>query len=113
MIVKFPVKKKVLDAYEELSDPNKRERLQVAWGKMHLPNNEFPSATNGDLCMVPFECDLCIFCKLKKRSPDFTNPVDNLLLACIRRINLDAFWSRSKYTVKGNKEKIATTLEMS
>jgi hypothetical protein len=26
---------------------------------------------------------------------------------------LDAFWSRSKYTVQGNKEKIATSLEMS
>jgi hypothetical protein len=63
--------------------------------------------------MVPFECVLCIFCKLKKRSPDFTNPGEDLLLACIRQINLDAFWSRSKYTVRGNKEKLLTTLEMS
>jgi hypothetical protein len=63
--------------------------------------------------MVPFECDLCVFRKLRRRSPDITDAGDSLLLACIRRINLDAFWSRSKYTVQGNKEKIATSLEMS
>jgi hypothetical protein len=91
--VKFPEKKKALDEYGEMSDPNERERLQVAWGKMHLPDDEFHSARNGDHCMVPFECDLCIFRKLKRRSPDLTNPGDDLLLACIRQINLDAFWS--------------------
>jgi hypothetical protein len=80
--VKFPVKKKALDKYEDLEDPNERERLQVAWGKMHEPDDEF------------HECDLCVFRKLKKRSPDVTNPGDELLIACIRRINLDAFWSR-------------------
>jgi hypothetical protein len=54
-----------------------------------------------------------IFRKLKRRSPDISDPGDQLLIACIRRINLDSFWSRSKYTVKGNKEKIGTSLEMS
>jgi hypothetical protein len=39
--VRFPVKKKALDKYEDLEDPNKRERLQVAWGEMHEPDNEF------------------------------------------------------------------------
>jgi hypothetical protein len=111
--VKFPTKKKALDEYEDLEDPNERERLQVAWGKMHEPDDEFHFARNGDHCMVPFECDLCVFRKLKRRSPDFTDPGDDLLIACIRRINLDAFWSRSKYTVRGNREKIGTCLELS
>jgi hypothetical protein len=62
---------------------------------------------------VPFECDLCIFRKLMKRSPDLTNPGDELLIACIRRINLIAFWSRSKYTVSGNREKIGTCIQLS
>jgi hypothetical protein len=107
------VKKKALDEYEDLEDPDERERLQGAWGKSHEPDDEFHFARNGDHCMVPFECDLCIFRKLKKRSPDFTNHGDDLLLACIRRINLDAFWSRSKYTVSGNREKIGTCLDLS
>jgi hypothetical protein len=111
--VRFPVKKKALDEYEDLEDPNERERLQVAWGKMHEPDDEFHFARNGDHCMVPFECDLCVFRKLKKRSPDITDPGDELLIACIRRINLDAFWSRSKSTVSGNREKIRTCLDLS
>jgi hypothetical protein len=35
------------------------------------------------------------------------------LTACIRCINLDAFWSQSKYTFKGNNKKIGMSLEMS
>ena len=107
------MKKKALDEYEDLEDPNEKERLQVAWGKLHEPGDEFHFARNGDHCMVPFECDLCIFRKLRKRSPDFASHGDDLLLACIRRINLDAFWSRSKYTVIGNREKIGTCLDLS
>jgi hypothetical protein len=76
--VKFLVKKKALDKYEDLEDPSKRERLQMAWGKSHEPDDEFHFARDGDHCMVLFECDLCIFRKLKKRSPDFTNPGDDL-----------------------------------
>jgi hypothetical protein len=97
--VTFPTKKKALDKYEELEDPNEKERLQVAWGKMHEPDDEFHLARDGNHCMVPFKCNLRVFRKLKGQSPDVTNPRDELLIACIRRINLDAFWSRSKYTV--------------
>jgi hypothetical protein len=103
--VTFPTKKKALDEYEELEDPSEREKLQGAWGKMHEPDDEFYLARNGEHCMVPFECDLCVFRKLKRRSPDLTNPGDDLLIACIRQRNLDAFWSRSKYTVRGNHKK--------
>jgi hypothetical protein len=34
-------------------------------------------------------------------------------MACIRRINLDAFWSRAAATVRGNKDKLAEGLRMS
>jgi hypothetical protein len=49
--------------------------------------------------MSPFECDRCIFHKLRGSPPDPRNEKDKLLLACIRRANLDAFWSRSSETV--------------
>jgi hypothetical protein len=112
--VRFLTKKKALDENKDLEDPDKRERLQVTWGKMHKPADKFHFARNGDHCMVPFQCDLCVFRKLKRQSPDFSNPGDDLLLiACIRRINLDAFWSRSKHTVRGNREKIGNCLELS
>jgi hypothetical protein len=62
--VKFPVKKKALDEYEDLTDPNEKERLQLAWGKRPEPEDEFHFGRNGDHCMVPFECDTCIFRKL-------------------------------------------------
>jgi hypothetical protein len=52
--------------------------------------------------MTPFECDLCIFVKLKGRYPLDVDKKDKKLVACIRRINLDAFWSRTLTTVANN-----------
>jgi hypothetical protein len=63
--------------------------------------------------MVPFECDLCVFRKLRKHTPDPLSPEDELLMACIRRVNLDAFWSRAKGTVLGNRDKLADGLKLS
>ncbi len=63
--------------------------------------------------MVPFECDLCIFRKLSGRSPRSQEPVDDLLLGCIRRINLDAFWSSATSTVHGNRDKLAMGIKPS
>jgi hypothetical protein len=54
--LRFPVKKKALGEYKDLEDPNKREQLQVAWDKMHEPDDEFHFGRNGDHCIVvPFE----------------------------------------------------------
>jgi hypothetical protein len=50
---------------------------------------------------------------MRGHSPREANPVDGLLLACIRRINLDAFWSSATATVNGNREKINMSLRMS
>jgi hypothetical protein len=64
--------------------------------------------------MVPFECDLCIFRKLSGRAPRNGDPVDAALLSgCIRRINLDAFWSSATSTVNGNKDKLVLGLRLS
>lgn len=52
--------------------------------------------------MAPFECDFCIFWKLKGHQPRRQNPQDDLLLACIRRANLDTFWSRAPGSVNNN-----------
>ena len=67
----------------------------------------------GDHLLIPFECDLCIFRKLKKMNPLLESTRDNLLLACIRRVNLDAMWSRTTNTVVGNRDRIGLGLRLS
>ena len=52
--------------------------------------------------MVTFECDLCVFRKVKERDPIEGNLKDDMTQVCIRRIILDAFWSRASSTVTGN-----------
>ena len=56
----------------------------------------------GDHLITPFECDRCVFVKLKGRLPTKDAQKDRLLLAAIRRVNLDALWSRETTTVKRN-----------
>ena len=51
---------------------------------------------DGDHLQTPFQCDLCVFRALKNRNP---GAGDRLLLACIRQVNLDAFWGRESATV--------------
>ena len=73
----------------------------------------FLKGRDGDHLMCPFECDLCVFHKLKKRDPNSNSEADKVLLAYIRRANLDAFWSRASSTVTGNKDKAKQVLESS
>jgi hypothetical protein len=54
-----------------------------------------------------------VFRKLKHRNPIPASHQDDLLLACIRRANLDAFWSRAKGTALNNRDKVAFALKMS
>lgn len=88
--------------------------------------------------MVAFECDLCVFRKLFKRNPILTEedaveatltlevfrerngyyPTlsqknDEKALATIRRMILDAFWSRASSTVKANAKVIQKGCELS
>jgi hypothetical protein len=57
-------------------------------------------ARGGDNTMTPFECNICVFHKSCRCPPNPSSTKDELLLACIRRENLDSFWSRSSETVK-------------
>ena len=51
------------------------------------------------LC-APFQCDYCWFFTLKRRRFNAASPSDRLLLAYIRRVNLDMMWSREESTVR-------------
>jgi hypothetical protein len=52
--------------------------------------------------MCPFQCDLCHFRNIQRRNPVPGLPKDKLLLQCIRRASVDAFWSRETSTVNAN-----------
>jgi hypothetical protein len=56
-------------------------------------------ARAGDHLFCPFECDYCLFYKLKGLEPDLARPDDALFMAYVRRANLDAFWCRRPSTV--------------
>ena len=47
-------------------------------------------------------CDYCVFVKLYARLPDEGTQGDIHIMSCIRRILLDAFWSRATTTVASN-----------
>ena len=63
---------------------------------------------------MSFECDYCVFGKLFDHEPDISrNEQDAYVMACIRRIILDAFWSRARGTVESNTAKIREGLRIS
>jgi hypothetical protein len=57
-------------------------------------------AHDGSHLIVPFQCDLCMFRNLTGRNPLLDTPSDDLLLCCIRRVNLDAVWGREPATAE-------------
>ena len=78
-----------------------QERVESAWKQVE-DVMEYRRARPGDYTSTPFECDLCIFIKLQNRYPSHNAHEDIKLLACIRRANLDAFWSRASTAVGNN-----------
>jgi len=58
-------------------------RLESVWGTRHRKVDDFHRAQNGDHLLVPYECDLCVFRKLKGCNPNMGRPQDDLLLASI------------------------------
>jgi hypothetical protein len=89
------------------------DRLTSGWSSRRKDSNRFSTARNGDDLLVSFECDVCIFRKLFVRDSDPQNIRDEFALACIRRINLDAFWSRARATVESNTAKVREGLRIS
>jgi hypothetical protein len=63
--------------------------------------DRFKCARNGDHLMCPFQCDSCHFYNIQRRDPG-AKAQDEVLLMCIRRASLDAFWSRESSTVLAN-----------
>lgn len=72
----------------------------------------FKCARDGDHLMCPFQCDACHFYNIQKRVPG-ARPQDAVLLMCIRRANLDAFWSRETATVLANQREGAKVRSLS
>ena len=85
------------------------ERFESAW-KAKWNEREYLTARVGDHMLTQFECDLCIFLKLMKRYPLKESVKDKRLVSCIRRINLDAFWSRSSVAVANNSRSVKKLL---
>jgi hypothetical protein len=98
---------------EGVTDSDDLERLQAAWKGRHQPAEQYTHGRDGDNLITPFECDVCIFRKLRRHLPDTTSLVDCRLLECIRRVNLDSFWSRASSTVKGNLDRVKSSLQIS
>ena len=78
-----------------------------------MDNKDYLEARDRDGLMTPFECDVCVFRRLKNRDPNFKRQQDSFLLDLIRRANLDAFWSRARSTVAQNLSKVKLLLEFS
>ena len=61
--------------------------------------------------MVPFLCDICVFRRLTGRDYHLASGEnDLLLLAAIRRVQLDAFWSRAPSTVSKNATRVSAAI---
>ncbi len=56
-------------------------------------------ARDGDHLVTPFQCNLCKFQNLQRRNPIASSLVDDMLLCCIRRVNIDAMRGRESSTV--------------
>ena len=93
-------------------DIESEERFDKAW-RSKWEDHKYTRARNGDHLMVTFECDLCIFVKLKGRYPVASSLTDRKVIACIRRINLDAFWSRATSTINNNLRSVKKILAAS
>jgi hypothetical protein len=98
----------------DIGNEDDENRLETSWLSRRQPRKDFHHARNGDHLMVPFECDFCVFSKLRSGRLQGQDPEkDALLMACIRRANLDAFWSRATSTVIGNGDRTRAALLLS
>jgi hypothetical protein len=74
--------------------------------------DRFRCTQDGNHLMCPFQCDQCHFYNIQQRRPG-AKAQDKVLLMCIRRANLDAFWSREMVTVLANRREGARVLSVS
>lgn len=95
----------IADLNDSNGEGDDGDRISSGWKVRKGDQLRFQCARAGDDLMVQFECDVCVFSKLFKRLPGTSaldTSKDTFTLACIRRVNLDAFWSRASSTVMAN-----------
>ena len=90
-----------------------KDRITCGWTQRKSEVSRFCSARDGDDLLVLFECNFYNFGKLFDHEPRSTNAIEKFALACIRRINLDAFWSCLRNTVSHNTNKMREGREIS
>ena len=93
-----------LEDLEKEKGPEYQARMEVQWGRKSQKEDDFRVGRNGDHIICPFECDLCVFRKLRGVDPSPTSHLDKVTLAYIRRMNLDAMWSWASATVFSNRD---------
>jgi hypothetical protein len=100
---------------ENYADPEHEIAMDAKWRRKQKIRSElYMIARRGDHLMLSFECDLCIFRKLRdQHQTDPQSQVDTCLMLTIRRMNLDAVWSRATSTVVGNAGVVARGLRHS
>ena len=69
------------------------DKLLSGWAPRKSKESRFHMARDGDNLLMSFECDFCIFAKLFDHEPQTNCGKNQFAMACIWRINLDAFWS--------------------
>jgi len=79
--------------------------------KRRKRGNRFLTARDGDSFMCHFQCDVCVFRNLQKRDPRGDSEQDKLLMACLRRVILDAFWARESSTVESHGQALRRSLK--
>jgi len=80
-----------LDVVWRMLHSMNQARLEARWSKKGHRLDDYLKGREGDSLLIPFECDICVFRKLRKTEPTNKSPMDKLLLAAIRRMNLDTF----------------------
>ena len=89
------------------------DRLTAGWKPKGSDHKRYTEARDGDDLMISFECDFCVFFKITGRPRDIGNPRDSHLMGCIRRVILDAFWSRARHTVTTNASRFREMMTLS
>lgn len=64
--------------------------------------NRYMEARDGDHLCPSFQCDTCHFRNIMGRDPLGDKAEDTKIVALIRRVNLDAFWSRERSPMEKN-----------
>ena len=105
----------VADPENLFTEEGDEDRLESGWKRKESDRKRYGEARDGDDLLVSFECDMCVFAKLTRRA--FRDPPsiasDLFLMSCIRRVILDAFWSRARSTVSSNTRLFRELIDLS